>query len=401
MNALFNQIKSCYWQNKLNEAYQLAEKLFAEIDIDDDDDVSDLVSMIENSVCEYKHYDILNLCVKHNFDINTKLAKSDCLILKAANNCVEPEIFQALIDMGADAYSENSDGENALILAAKRTFNFGFDTSKAEKLPVYIANNLDLSKLNKTDRYGVTPLLYAVELGKNELAKTLISKGVDVNETGSSTVGGCSLWTSYDGVTALAAACRQGNVEMAKYLIENGADESMADCQGLAPIFYLLKYPFGFLQRSMYNNPLFAAKCEIVPLFSNLNVSDESGRTPLILSMSDRETKYINQPITHAIIENHADVTIAANNGCTALHLAADNKFFDTVKLLISNGADVNAKNSNGSTPLQLACLESSEKIARYLIKKGADYNIPDNKGVTAMEIAAERGLVDVLELMA
>lgn len=398
-NKIFNDIKQRYWDRKFDEALALAETLNKELDLDDDDDIIALSDMIADAVLDHAHFDMLRYWMNNGYDINCKPFKHDSLILRAADKCVSPEIFQFLVDNGADAYSENSKGDNVLLLSAKRTFSYSFDKNIAETLPVYIARNFDLTRLDKTDNAGATPLIYAVEYNKSELVKALVERGADVNGTGSGTVG-CGLWTTYNGVTPLAVACRNGLYAIAEYLISVGADESIADMSGLTPIFHLLKYPFGFLRECRYGSPIFEEKCRIIALFKNLDAIDSRGNTPLIASLSERDTVYVNQPITHALIERGANAKVAANNGWTALHFAAKNRLFDTVKALVLAGVDVNAQNNDGATALHLACNESDEKTARYLLKKGADYSLQDNSGKSAMEIATVRGLNDVIELM-
>ena len=138
----------------------------------------------------------------------------------------------------------------------------------------------------------------------------------------------------------------------------------------------------------------------------NLDVTDKNGYTVLMESLSDidnrhlRTEAYANLPISLALIESGANVSVSSNNGTTPLHLAAVNVTDDAAKALVKAGADINARDNNGNTPLLLACKRSGEKRVRWFLRAGADFNIKNNAGESAAEICAARGFQDALELM-
>lgn len=400
-NKDLNEIKMCYWNNKPDKALEAAERISVGIDFDDDDDMEALIELLTDAVADHKDLDMLRFWISKGFDINFPLLKKERLLLKCADRCVDPEIFAGLVAAGADPYAENSDGDNVLLLSAKRKFERFFgDTDPSQPLPVYIAEHYDLERLDKTDKLGITPLLYAVEKNKPELVRALVENGADVNGAGTTPNGNYGIWTEYNGVTPLAVACREGLTEIFAYLLSKGADETATDAKGRPVIFHICKYPFRFLETRSYNSPLFDRKCEIIKQIKNLNAVNAAGDTLLIDSLRRRETVYVNVPITKALIEAGADVNRTSDNGRCALHYAAEFRQLDTIKTLIEKGAQIDIRDKDGNTPLYFAADSGDEKIVRYLLRKGADCKIQNNKGITPMDRAVERGMNDVIDMM-
>lgn len=397
---VYNEVQLCYWHNTAEQAVAIMEKHISDIDFDDEDDMKSLIDLV-GAALDNKDVTLLEFLISKGFDVNYKLLKKDCLLLQCADKCLDPKVFHRLAELGCDVYSERSSGENALLLSAKRQFERYARTDTAEEsLPVYLVENYDISRLNKTDAYGATPLLYAVEKDKPRLVEALLAKGVDVNETGTAPMGGYGIWSSYNGVTALSLACREGRTEIAKKLLQAGADETLRNAAGQPPIFYLVQYPFNFLRQNHYNSPLFDKKCEMIAMFKDLDVTDAQGRTVLIDSLCDRNTVYTNSPITLALIAAGADVNATGNDGRRALHFAAEYRQTETVKALVAAGAEVNAQDKTGNSALHFCCAGGDEKTARFLLRKGADGTLRNNGGASPADIAAEKGLNDVLEML-
>lgn len=390
-----NKIKSCFWQREPERAVETAEKHLGEIDFDDEDDVEKLIDIIIPSLGEEGGFEFLEYLISKGFDINYKLLKKECLILKCAERFIKPQEFQRLADLGADVYSETSDGDNVLLRCVE----------KNEELALYIAENFDLSQLDHSDKFGVTPLMHSVMTNNIRLTETLIKKGSDVNATGTGVVGGNGYWIKTGGLSPLALALRFGNEQAAKMLLEAGADEGLCDDEGYPPIFSLIYYPFRFLNDNHFNSPIFDKKRSIIPLMKKPDITDSRGYTVLMEALCSKDTSYIHTnaytslPVTLALIENGANVNAAANDGTTPLHLAVQTAEQAT-KALVKAGADINAQDNGGNTPLILACRYCGEKIVRWLLKSGADFNIKNNAGESPADICAARGFNDALELM-
>ncbi|MDE5943356.1 MAG: ankyrin repeat domain-containing protein [Clostridia bacterium] len=393
-----NEMGSCLWRHTLEEAPAIIERHINEIDFDDDDDVEKIIGYILDAIRTEEDTSLLEIFVSKGLDINYKLLGKECLILKIADCTYYKAAFEKAVELGADVYSENNKGDNVLLIAANREF-MTWNKDNQEELAVHIADNYDLSRLDKADKYGLTPLMYAVISKKHQLADALIAKGSDVNGTGTSPLGGFYYWMDMNGVSPLALAIRHGNTEMVKKLLDAGADEELRDAKGLPPVFSLIQFPSNFQREFSYVHPIYKHKSEITGLLKNLDLTNEKNYTVLMQSLSS-QTQCYTREITKVLIENGANVTIVGNDGKSALLLAAEYSDVDIIKALVKAGADVNAQDNDGNTALILSCKRSDEKAARYLIRASADFNIKNNKGESPADLAAANGLNDVLELM-
>lgn len=416
-NQIFQQIQWCFdWRTDPANCFGAPAKMeeigfWDQIDLNDDDDLAAMIRLglraLSFSMDREKepNADFIKYLMSRGFDINATVPDEECMLLQAAKKHLSPLMIQKLLELGADPYVENSDGDNMLVTSAKQEYDAGDEEEKGA-LGIYIAQHFDLALLDKPDRYGITPLMYAAMFNHILLAKALIDHGSDVNAAGTQPVGSNSYWIKMDGVTPLALACRSGNVEIAKLLLEAGADETLWDARGKAPIFSLLRYPHGFRRNRRVDDPLYSRKCEILSLLTELELTDEEGYTVLMRSMQDSKDPFDeadaysdNLPITQALIKQGANLEATGNDGRRPLHLAVQ-ALGDVHKTLIKAGVELNVQDGDGNTPLLIACRRCSETIVRYLIKSGADFTIRNNEGNTAMDLCSERGFTSAIELM-
>ena len=83
------------------------------------------------------------------------------------------------------------------------------------------------------------------------------------------------------------------------------------------------------------------------------------------------------------------DVNAKDNHGRTALHLAAEYGYYESMRILVKHGCDINAKDNRGWTALHYASAGDYEfKLCEILIDHGCDINAKTNKGETALDLA-------------
>lgn len=126
-HALKQQLEMCFFRGgdpaECYGAIPIMEEHLNEIDFYDDDDLEAVVELALRSLrTEKTDTKFVEYLISKGFDINTKLLKKDCLILKAVTDWVSPAVIGKLVELGADIYSETSDGDNALLLAAKKEY---------------------------------------------------------------------------------------------------------------------------------------------------------------------------------------------------------------------------------------------------------------------------------------
>ena len=101
-----------------------------------------------------------------------------------------------------------------------------------------------------------------------------------------------------------------------------------------------------------------------------------------------------------ALIVEGSDVNLAAPDGSTALHWAAEWDDLETAAELLKAGADANVKNRYGAAPIMLAAINGSAPMLELLIRAGANPNTALGEGETALMTAARTGRRDAVEVL-
>lgn len=162
---------------------------------------------------------------------------------------------------------------------------------------------------------GLSSFCMAVGLFTLEIIEYLLGKGADVNKF-------CQ-----DNITPLFEAAKKNDISMVKLLVENGA---------------------------------------------YINISDDSGRTPLHYSAISRK----DQTSVEYLIDSGASINDKDNNGDTPVHLASKMGKVYSLCCLLKKGADVNIKNNRGETALWKASRWGLSNIVEILLNFSADFNI-------------------------
>lgn len=122
--------------------------------------------------------------------------------------------INAMLLGGANANYADSNGNTALIIAS----SYG-DSAAVNVLTAYKAN------VNAANKYGMTPLLYAIKGGYDDVTRMLINRGdIDLNRVNN------------NGQTPLFYAAYTGNTSIVQDLLELGADYNKADNKGITPL---------------------------------------------------------------------------------------------------------------------------------------------------------------------
>ena len=228
--------------------------------------------------------------------------------------------------------------------------------------------------LNVADDRGITPLMYAAEIGSLDAMRLLLDRGAEVNAQNAF------------GSTALMWSV--ADPAKVRLLLDHGAEVNTAARSGRTALII-----------AAFTNP----SAEVVRLLlakgAQVDVMDARHVTPLNAATFGNDTATVR-----LLLDAGADLeTPDTFIGLTPLMNAAGNRNVEAVKLLLAKGAKVNAvsKTENlpkiqtgtvefgGWTPLLMASAFGPPEAVQVLLDAGARVDAQDYRGFTSLMLAA------------
>jgi ankyrin repeat protein len=249
------------------------------------------------------------------------------------------DMVRLLVSAVADVNVYSFEYGNALLVAAANSH---------EDVALYLTENG--SDPNVTDRWGLTPLHYALQDGINAIAMSRKRIPTD------------SLWL------------KPNMPALVKTLLEVGADPNPPIGVGLPP----------------FNYPAFARTTG-----NSMPEIRQPGVTAFMLAAASFDIK-----LMHLLLSHGADPNLSTDEGTTALMVASgmgrqndisvaqEKAAFEAASLALELGNDVNASNQDGRTALLAAAYLGANSVIQLLVENGADMNAKDRYGQTALSIA-------------
>jgi ankyrin repeat protein len=229
------------------------------------------------------------------------------------------------------------------------------------------------AKADAADNHGITPLMYAAEIGSLDAMRVLIDRGADVNaqnDFGSTAL----MWSVSD-------------PSKVRLLLDRGAQVNLAARSGRTALIVA-----GFTNPSAEVVRLLLAKG------AKADVMDKRHVTPMNAATFGNDTATVR-----LLLDAGADIETADTFiGLTPLMNAAGNRNVDAVKLLLAKGAKVNAVSKTeglpkiqtgtvefgGWTPLGMAAAFGPPEAVHVLLDAGGRIDAQDYRGFTPLMLA-------------
>ena len=258
--------------------------------------------------------------------------------------------------------------------------------------------------LNKGDFLGITPLIWAVVCGQEEIVKLLL---------GRPTINPDKPDTGYR-LTALSRAAKMGHEGIVRLLLErasakpNGTDGWWGKAPRVVNMVRGRRYDV---------NPNWTDACHRTPILW-ASAEGHGGVVKLLLGRKDVEPDmqdYFGQtPLWSAAGKGHYGVVellleredvnpnIQDDGGQTPLSRAVEGGHEGVAKLLLGReDVNPNIQDNSGRTPLSKAAEDGHEGAVELLLGRGdVDPDMPDNDGLTPLWLAATNSRTGVVGLL-
>ncbi|WP_020537016.1 ankyrin repeat domain-containing protein [Lewinella cohaerens] len=242
---------------------------------------------------------------------------------------------------------KNEDGETPLTLAIKEQ-NMGIINLVLERAKADLPNDQD-----------ETPLMLAVSYGyEPAFLKQLTSLGANPNRLS-------------NGISPLSRAVEKENIANAAMLVRYGADPSIANKDGIIPLYQAVKLDHSVLAGVLLHRSTQPGK-------------DANWQTPIGETLTNMAVTQQNTAMLRVLVEKGANVNTVDYMENTPLHLAAERGMTDAVDILLANGAFVDPINIMGVTPIMAAAQRGHDDLASHLAQAGANPNLRDYSGIAA-----------------
>ncbi|MCG8480741.1 MAG: ankyrin repeat domain-containing protein, partial [Spirochaetales bacterium] len=294
-------------------------------------------------------------------------------------------------------------------------------------------------RFDTEDDRGRSPLLVAIELNREGIARDIIAAGADINHRDNQRNNALLLALQHEhsrafvhllvdlgaegsvanehGRTPLMESLRRGRPSIARRLLDNGVPIDERDAAGLTALYYAADNGHNDIAR------------RLIAAGADLAVGEQSGASVLAVAFRGASDEVVNMlldrgaPINENIgstgwttlmwalrfgneeaawpvARETEHVDAVSDDGWSALHLAIRYEKPHIAEHLIERGVHVGGVTDHGATPLILAAELAPVEVVRSLIEHDAVLDRRNGDGENALMVATRRGRTDVVEYL-
>jgi ankyrin repeat protein len=221
------------------------------------------------------------------------------------------------------------------------------------------------------DRFANTPLTLAAGAGQDAAIALLLDAGAKINHR------------NLDGSSPLLRAAMDNRRRTAVLLLERGADPNLGNGKNLTPLHAAAYNGNDDLVRALLAH---GAAADVV---------DTTGKSPAIYAAARGYGEVVGQ-----LLDFGVDPARRYGNDLTLLMWAAGHSNdtprqdgLDTVARILEAGPEIDAVDNRGWSALMIAAERGHLEIAELLLDRGADPSIADKQGRRAVELAVDGAL--------
>jgi ankyrin repeat protein len=226
---------------------------------------------------------------------------------------------------------------------------------------------------NLADPRGITPLMYAAEVGSLDAMRVLIDRGADVN--------------AQNDIGSTALMWSVSEPAKVRLLLDHGAQVNLIAKSGRSALII-----------AAFTNPSVEVVRLLLAKGAKVDIMDKRHVTPMNAATFGNDTAAVR-----LLLDAGADIdTPDTFIGLTPLMNAAGNRNLDAVKLILAKGAQVNAVSKTeglpkiqtgtvefgGWTPLLMAAAFGPPESVRVLLDARARIDAQDYRGYTPLMLA-------------
>ena len=226
------------------------------------------------------------------------------------------------------------------------------------------------------DKLKQTVLHYAAKGAHKRIAQHVLEKDIEVMND-----------QDIDGYSALHTAIYNKEPDFVKMLLEKRPDINinLQDERGNTPLLLTV-------HRRLDDVVEHLLKCE-----ADMDIRNRKGETALLLAIKDKAGSTRKTLLQSS---DHVNVNCGGGVFPTALHMAAWDGELEVVQQLLKHGADVNAVGGLYNTALQAAAFGGFEDVVDYLLKNGADASLGGGLFANALSAAVASGAFTIVPML-